>query len=89
MPSIIENRNHWTEYNWPKQGDEWSKAWGGTPYLWHGTIFPRILSKLPVDTILEIAPGFGRCTAYLQYLCKRIIIIDVVRMSFEIVTCFM
>ena len=35
-----------------------------------GTIFPRIRECLPVGTILEIAPGFGRWTHYLKDYCN-------------------
>jgi ubiquinone/menaquinone biosynthesis C-methylase UbiE len=31
---------------------------------------------VPADTILEIAPGHGRWTAFLKNLCNRLIIVD-------------
>ena len=48
---------------WQKQGDEWSVEGGTTEILW-GTIRPRINAFVPMDTILEIAPGVGGCTQY-------------------------
>jgi ubiquinone/menaquinone biosynthesis C-methylase UbiE len=76
MPSVYLNRESYESYPWDKMGDEWSKAWGGTEYLWAGTIFPRIMKFVPTDVILELAPGFGRCTQFLHLLCKELIIVD-------------
>ena len=76
MPSIEENLQTWDSYNWPTGGDEWSRAWGGSPYLWYREIYPRIMSFLPCGTILEIAPGFGRWTKYLAKLAKQVWAID-------------
>ena len=64
-------------YDWSNRGDEWSEPWGGTRYLWSITIFPRIQSFLPSPHILEIAPGFGRCTQFLKDLCERLTVVDI------------
>ncbi|MBU4569898.1 MAG: CDP-glycerol glycerophosphotransferase family protein [Desulfomicrobium sp.] len=76
MPSIDENLAKWSKYNWKNQGDEWSACWGGTDALWHGTILPRIHYMLPSAHILELAPGFGRCTQYLAAQCNHLSIVD-------------
>jgi 2-polyprenyl-3-methyl-5-hydroxy-6-metoxy-1,4-benzoquinol methylase len=77
MPSLDWNRALWrTDYSWPKQGDEWSASWGGADMQWHRTILPRIHAFLPADTILEIAPGFGRWTHYLKDQCRRLVVVD-------------
>ncbi|MDD1682676.1 MAG: class I SAM-dependent methyltransferase [Methanoregula sp.] len=77
MPSLEENISVWGKtYDWKTRGDEWSEPWGGTDFLWHGTIFPRIFSCVPADTILEIAPGYGRCTQFLLALCRNLQIVD-------------
>jgi hypothetical protein len=44
---------------------------------WYGSILPRICAFVPVDTIFEIAPGYGRWTAFPKNLCKRLIVVDV------------
>ncbi len=49
---------------------------GGADMEWYFTIFPRIHSFVPVDTILEIGPGRGRWSQYLVKLCKRLILVD-------------
>ncbi|MBW2992379.1 class I SAM-dependent methyltransferase [Candidatus Woesearchaeota archaeon] len=76
MASVELNKKVWEKYNWSNLGDEWSSVWGGNQYLWYGTIFPRILKFVPTENILEIAPGFGRCTQYLKDLCKKLVIVD-------------
>lgn len=77
-PNVHGNRNYWSRYDWPKGGDEWSDPWGGTRALWFSTILPRLAPYLPADDILEIAPGFGRCTQFLRLACKRLTLVDLV-----------
>lgn len=77
MPTIGENLSAWDKtYDWPQGGEEWSSDWGGAHMQWYGSILPRINAFLPTGTILEIAPGRGRWTAFLKDLCKRLIIVD-------------
>jgi hypothetical protein len=77
MAEIAANESHWGQaYEWPQQGDEWSEPWGGPRNQWWGTLYPRIHPFMPTDTILEIAPGFGRWTQFLQPRCKRLIVVD-------------
>jgi hypothetical protein len=67
----VKNRQHWKQdYDWPKQGEEWSSVWGGSEAQWFATILPRIHAFVPTGTILEIAPGFGRWTTYLKKYCE-------------------
>jgi SAM-dependent methyltransferase len=77
VPNVEQNLEMWDRaWDWPEQGDEWSAWWGGTPALWHGALLPRIHTFVPTQTILEIAPGYGRCTQYLKDLCNRLIVVD-------------
>jgi len=76
MPTIDANQLTWANYAWSEQGDEWSHAWGGTEFLWWGSLFPRIQSFIPTGKILEIAPGFGRCTHYLKDFSRQLILVD-------------
>lgn len=64
------------KYDWKDAGEEWSERWGTSAAQWSGTIFPRIRQSLPVPTILEIGPGYGRWTHYLKDHCQRLIIVD-------------
>src|SRR5215470_9124232 len=83
MPTIIDNLSFWSYYNWDQQGDEWSASWGGTEPLWWGTIFPRLLAFVPVESVLEIAPGYGRFTTYLKDLCDHLTIVDLTERCIE------
>ena len=61
MPTIEENCSFFDEtYDWPQAGEEWSKDWGSAHMQWYGCILPRISAFVPTDTILEVAPGYGR-----------------------------
>lgn len=78
MPSIDENLAAWNVgYAWHDGGEEWSERWGGSEVQWQSSIYPRIQHMLPVETILEIGPGYGRWTQYLRDHCERIILVDV------------
>lgn len=77
MPKVEDNKKMWDgEYKWTNRGDEWSAPWGGPSMQWYGTIFPRIMSHVPTNRILEIACGYGRWTHYLKDLCKNLVVID-------------
>jgi SAM-dependent methyltransferase len=77
MPSLQKNLRTWDEtYAWSRGGDDWSDRWGGTENLWSQILFPRISQFIPAYTILEIAPGFGRCTDYLKNYCHRLVVVD-------------
>jgi len=77
MPSVEQNLELWNkEYDWSGHGDEWSNPWGGTDRMWRNSILPRIRQFLPAKTILEIAPGHGRCTQFLKGYCEHLMIVD-------------
>jgi len=78
MPSLDENKAQWDgDYDWIGRGDEWSVGWGGVSSQWWTTVFPRFQGYLPVRTVLEIGPGFGRWTHYLKDLCSDLVIVDI------------
>jgi hypothetical protein len=77
MPTAAENLESWNQYNWSNGGEEWSAQFGGTKALWSFFLYPRIERFLPASTILEIAPGYGRWTQFLQGLCQSMIAIDI------------
>jgi len=77
MPTVSQNLELWNRYDWPHEGDEWSDQFGGTEALWAFLLYPRIRRFLPAPSILEIAPGYGRWTQYLQGLCRSMIAIDI------------
>jgi SAM-dependent methyltransferase len=76
--NIKHNRQFWAKYPWPQAGDEWSAPLGGSRTMWEAIIRPRISACLPAGSVLEIAPGHGRCTQYLLGVCERLTIVDLV-----------
>ena len=76
MADVEKNLAVWENWDWSQEGEEWSASWGGTSALWHGTLLPRIKRFVPAGTILEIAPGYGRWTQYLQSLSDQLVIVD-------------
>lgn len=79
MGSLEEIYHFWNNsYDWSRyQGDEWSARWGGPAMQWHWSILPRIRRHLPTSTLLEIGPGHGRWSEYLQPHCDRLILLDI------------
>ena len=66
MPDLTWNKQYWDgAYDWQGRGEEWSQAWGGSESQWFGCLYPRLHRFLPVENVLEIAPGFGRWTHFL------------------------
>lgn len=77
MPSVHWNEEEWSErYEWPAGGDEWSTGWGGPAAQWLTTVWPRLSPFLPTESVLEIAPGFGRWTEFLLPLCNSYVGVD-------------
>ncbi|HSO81670.1 class I SAM-dependent methyltransferase [Thiocapsa sp.] len=76
MPTIEENLKHWSGYDWSLGGDEWSSLWGGTENLWLGAVLPRVADLLPTGRLVEIAPGFGRMTQFLETQCRSMTLVD-------------
>lgn len=78
MPTVEQNLFLWGKADgWPDDGDKWSEKWGGSELEWSTSIFPRIRQFIPVPTILEIAPGYGRWTQFLKGFCEQLIAVDV------------
>ena len=77
MASITENLRLWDkEYTWDVNGEEWSAPWGDSKKQWDQLIYPKIKKYLPVETILEIAPGRGRWTKFLENHCQKYMGVD-------------
>src|SRR5919109_181676 len=76
MASREINLRLWMNHDWRQGGEEWSTNWGGTANLWHGTLMPRIGGFLGGIRAVEIAPGYGRLTAYLKDYCSSLILVD-------------
>ena len=73
---ISENRQYWDRADaWSRGGDEWSEGWGTAHAQWVGCLLPRVFPFLK-GRILEIAPGHGRWTQFLQAHCTSLIGVD-------------
>jgi SAM-dependent methyltransferase len=76
--ALLRTRLYWNNrYDWSDEGDEWSSVWGGTPQMWWGAIYPRVHAFLPAPSVLEIAPGYGRCSEYLALLAGHLVLVDI------------
>jgi SAM-dependent methyltransferase len=83
MPSISENLRTWGgTHDWSQAGDEWSEFWGTPHAQWFGSLLPRVFPFLK-GRILEIGPGHGRWTQFLQPHCESLIGIDLVKACIE------
>ena len=61
MGTISENKKLWTDYDGKSKATN-GQSRGEQPKSCGGTIRPGINAFVPMDTILEIAPGVGGCT---------------------------
>lgn len=71
------------EWDWSRQGDEWSDWWGGTHPMWLAAIYPRLHGFVPTGRLLEIAPGYGRWTEYLKDLADELLVVDMTERCIE------
>lgn len=81
--NVRDNFEMWSAYEWPRGGDEWSNNFGSSRGLWFGMILPRVHHFLPADHVLEIAPGYGRCSQFLVREARRLTLVDLVPKCIE------
>ena len=62
---LIDARAFWSAYDWSREGEEWSDAFGGTARLYTTMIRPLLADYLPAASLLEIGTGYGRITGEL------------------------
>ena len=76
--SIEDNRYIWGTWDWSQKGSEWT-ARASDPELWLKSILDNMLYKYMGEgkEILEIGPGAGRWTEYLQPIAKRLVLVDI------------
>jgi SAM-dependent methyltransferase len=72
MPDVSWNKSTWDgSYDWSRAGDEWSGPWGNSESMWFASLMPRVGFLFPCASVLEIAPGHGRCTQFLLRFTQR------------------
>jgi ubiquinone/menaquinone biosynthesis C-methylase UbiE len=77
MAHLDVQKTAWEQYDWSAMGEEWSSEWGNSTVQWIHTILSRIHCLLPAESILEIAPGYGRWTRFLIDRCSKYVGIDI------------
>lgn len=88
MPEVHQdvefNRRRWAdEGSWKQKGEDWSEFWGSSEAEWYGAILPRLSPFLPAESILEIAPGYGRWTRFLLDWAKNMYLVDLAENCIE------
>jgi SAM-dependent methyltransferase len=81
MATVEGNRKFWAEYDWARDGDEWSDFYGSPAAQWARVIQPRI-EGYNHGCVLDLACGHGRWTPFLTH-GKRYIGVDVVASCIE------
>jgi len=84
VPTTEDNLRIWTETEWDSVEELWSSAWGRASTIWWGSLVPRIGKFLPAGRILEIAPGNGRFTQFLERLCDELVLVDLTPRCIEL-----
>lgn len=71
MLALNRNLQQWDrEHAWTRAGDEWSGPWRSADYQWYGSLLPQLYAYLPVETSLEVTPGYDRWIRYLKDRCR-------------------
>jgi ubiquinone/menaquinone biosynthesis C-methylase UbiE len=92
LPShtVEANRDIWNNYDWSQMGEEWGPLEAGRHEVDYTTWKKNLLDQMmfryikPDSVILEIGPGAGRWTQYLQPLANHLIIADIAPKCLEI-----
>ncbi|MDQ3967745.1 MAG: class I SAM-dependent methyltransferase [Thermoproteota archaeon] len=77
------NRDIWNNKDWSQMGEEWGPREAGRHEIDNTTWKKNLLDQMmfryikPNSVILEIGPGAGRWTQYLQPLANQLIIADI------------
>ena len=80
LPShtVDQNRYVWNSYDWSQKGEEWTRH-ATNPEEWKADLLQNMMFRYlkPESIILEIGPGAGRWTEYLQKNAKHLILVDI------------
>lgn len=86
LPShtVEQNRYVWEKYDWSKQGEEWTDTQNPGQSK-ESLVQHYMLKYIKKDSnILEIGPGGGRWTEYLQPLANHLTLVDITPKCIEI-----
>ncbi len=88
--TVEENRATWNEWDWSQRGEEWTSdlnpSRGSDPQAWKQTLIDDMMRRYitPGSTVLEIGPGGGRWTEFLQPIAGRLLLADVAEKCLEV-----
>ena len=74
------NYKEWSNYDWSREGEEWTDSESWKNALVEDLIIPYIK---PGFTVLEIGPGGGRWSVILAELSERLILVDMTEKAIE------
>lgn len=79
--TVAENKELWNTHDWSRRGEEWTKN-----EEWKSVVISRFLSPYMPEhgTLLEIGPGGGRWTEFLQRRAKRLIVVDISEKALQV-----
>ena len=81
--TVEDNRRIWDAWDWSDQGERWSddvrQFRGLEPEVWKQMIVDELIDgRIPAgSTVLEIGPGAGRWTEYLQPRAGHLVLADI------------
>ena len=81
LNSVDKNREHWTDWDWSRRGEEWTSS-----EQWKRRVVAEVLERfVPVGgTVLEIGPGGGRWSEALKARADRLILVDLTQTTLEL-----
>jgi ubiquinone/menaquinone biosynthesis C-methylase UbiE len=79
--TAAENKQLWDTHDWSRRGEEWTKS-----AEWKDAVINRFLYPYMPEhgTLLEIGPGGGRWTEFLQGRADRLIVVDVSEKALQV-----
>lgn len=79
--SVNQNRLTWNNWNWNQLGEEWTKS-----DVWKNKLAEEIINKLIPEksSVIEIGPGGGRWTEYLQEKSSSLNLVDISEKCLEL-----
>lgn len=79
--SVNQNKLTWNNWNWSELGEEWTKSEG-----WKDKLVNEIIIKLIPEnsSIIEIGPGGGRWSEFLQKKASKLHLVDISEKCLEL-----
>ena len=82
MGTISENKTLWTDYDWQKQGDEWSASGGQRILWWRHDSTPDQRLRAYGDHLRD-RTGTGQVHPYLKDLRQHLTVVDLTERCIE------